>query len=349
MIDEKIAVGVVGLGKMGIAHMAILNAIDGTSIRAVAEQKYIIKRSVRTVMPSVHVYDDHEKMLSSEKLDAVYITAPTAAHVRIAEACLARGIDFFVEKPLGLRAADCVDLVAGASRPNVITMVGYCKHFVDTFAKAKELLSSGILGEPIYFTSSMYVSQLFSTGTGWRYKKESSGGGALNILGTHLVDLLLWFFGDVARVTGAVKSHYSSEVEDFAHAYLWFKRGLEGSLDVSWSVRNYRLPEIKIEVQCDGGVMSVSEDYLRYSLDSGGESIVLYKQDLFRGVPVYVGGAEYTLEDQHFIECVRSRRKSDLDVGYGHAVQLVTDAIYLSANKRRAVDICGTGTDVGRD
>jgi len=338
-MNDEINLGIVGLGKMGIAHMAILNTFEGASVRAVAEKQKLITKGIRSVLPAIALYDRYEEMLEKEPLDAVYITSPTSLHVQIAEACLARGLAIFVEKPLGLSGRESKHLVGLASEKQAVSMVGYCKHYVETFARARELLDGGALGKPVYLTSCMYVSQLFSRGSGWRYKKESSGGGVLNILATHLVDILVWFFGDISSVSCDMKSHYSSEVEDYAHAYFNFESGLAGSMDTSWSIRNYRLPEIRVEVQCENGMLAVTEDYVKYQTDSDGTHSTLYGQDLYSGVPIHVGGPEYAREDAHFLDCVRTRRRSDIDVAYGYRVQRVTDAMYESAESRTVVEL----------
>jgi predicted dehydrogenase len=220
------------------------------------------------------------------------------------------------------------------AKKNVVNMIGYSKRFIFTFEKAKEILSSGILGDLIYFNSTMYVSQLFSTGKGWRYKKTASGGGVLNTLAAHLVDLLLWFFGEVSFVQGHTKSFYSPEVEDFVHAYLKFESGLEGYLDSSWSVRNYRLPEIKIEIQGENGMLSVTEEHLKYYIDSEGRWYSFSKQDLYHGVDFDLGGPEYTLEDKHFVESVKNNNATSVGVYDGYKAQKLIEAIYLSSSRK---------------
>lgn len=338
-MSENIKAGVVGLGKMGVAHLAILNAIGGLTVIAIAEKQKLVRKAVGSVLSGVNLYSDYERMLGSEDLHAVFITAPTALHVGVAQACLERGLDLFVEKPLGLSGAEARHLPSLAAAGDAVAMVGYCKHFVETFREAKRVLEEGALGKPVFFSSHMYVSQLFTVGSGWRYKKESSGGGVLNILATHLVDLLLWFFGEVRSVNCSTRSHYSAEVEDFVHAYLDFEGGPSGSLDASWSVRGYRLPEIKIEVQCENGSLTVTDDFLKCNLDGDGSSRTLMKQDLFEPVEVYVGGAEYTREDRHFIECVKGRKTPETDIAYGYRVQAVTDAMYASAEAGGLVEV----------
>jgi len=337
-MDEQINIGVVGMGKMGILHTGILSSLDGVEVKAVADKQDLILSFIRGALPSIKTYKDYNEMVRKEDLDLIYIATSTSLHTRMAKDCVDRGMPFFVEKPLGISVDDCMPLLDAVKQQPVINMVGYCKHFVDTFRKAKEIIDSDALGDLIYFNSSMYVSQLFSKGKGWRYKKESSGGGVLNTLAAHLIDLLLWFFGDVALVNGNVKSYYSRDVEDFVHSYLLFESGLGGYLDTSWSVRNHRLPEITIEVQGENGMLVVTDDYVKIYLDKELSWTTYYKQDLYEGVDFDLGGPEYTIEDKHLIESIRNNRRTEIDVFDGFKVQKVIDAIYRSASDKHAVE-----------
>ena len=340
-MKKKVNVGIVGLGKMGILHMGVLNALDGVKVKAIAEKEKsnFILHGIKRFLPEVEVYSDCIKMLDKCDIDVVYITTPTKYHVTMAKDCLERGIPFFVEKPLGTSAKECEPLIEEAKKREIVNMVGYNRHFIDTFQKAKELLDSGIIGEPIYVQSHMYISQLFSKSKGWRYKKEESGGGVLNTFATHLVDVLTWFFGDIFSVFANAKSYYSKEVEDFIHSYIIFENGLEGYMDSSWSVRNYRLPEIKIEVEGENGSLMVTEDYIKYQLDSTNVIRTIYKQELYRGVEIDIGGPEYTKENAYMMEHVRMNKQTDLDIFYAYKVQTITDAIYESIEKKKQVDI----------
>jgi predicted dehydrogenase len=337
-MDEEINIGVIGMGKMGIMHIGILSSLDGVEVKAVVDKQDLILSFIRSALPSIKTYNDYNEMMKKENLNLIYIATSTSLHTKMAKDCVDCGIPFFVEKPLGISVDDCIPLLDAVTQQPVINMVGYCKRFVDTFRKAKEIIDSNALGDLIYFNSSMYVSQLFSKGKGWRYKKESSGGGVLNTLAAHLIDLLLWFFGDVALVNGNIKSYYSRDVEDFVHSYLLFESGLEGYLDTSWSVRNYRLPEIKIEMQGENGMLVATDDYVKIYLDGESRWTTHYKQDLYRGVDFDLGGPEYTLEDKHLIESIRNKRKTEIDVFDGFKVQKVIEAIYKSASDKRAVE-----------
>jgi predicted dehydrogenase len=204
--------------------------------------------------------------------------------------------------------------------------------------KAKEILDNNDLGKLIYFKSSMYVSQNFSKGKGWRYNKSKSGGGVLSTLATHIVDLLLWYFGDVSLLNGHTNSYYSNDVEDFVHSYFLFGSGLEGYLDASWSVRNYRLPEITIEIHGENGVLIVSNDFVKIYRDSDSKWNTYYKQDLYNGVYFDLGGPEYTKEDMHMVESVKNKTDTGLNVYDGLKVQKVVDGIYKSSTIKSSIE-----------
>ncbi|MEN6553751.1 MAG: Gfo/Idh/MocA family oxidoreductase [Methanobacterium sp.] len=337
-MDKNINVGIIGMGKMGILHTGILNSLDGANVKGVTEKQDLVLKPIRQLLPLIGTYNNYLDMIKNEDLDLIYITTPTSFHTNIALDCVDEGIPFFVEKPLGVSVDDCKPLIEAIQKKPVISMIGYSKRFTDTFLKAKGVIDSGVLGELIYFSSSMYISQLFSKGKGWRYKKEASGGGVLSTLAAHLIDLLIWFFGDVSFIEGNTKSYYSKDVEDFVHAYLLFKGGLEGYIDTSWSVRNYRLPEIKIEVHGEKGMLVVTDDYVKIYSDQDSRWETYYKQDLYEGVGFDLGGPEYTREDIHMIESVKQERASGLDIFDGFKAQKVVEGIYKSASTKSAVE-----------
>ncbi|MFO8009302.1 MAG: Gfo/Idh/MocA family oxidoreductase [Dehalococcoidia bacterium] len=340
---ETINVGLIGMGKMGILHGGILCSLDGVVPKSLADSETRLHKFVSGIMPQVNIYSDYHEMLEKEKLDLVYITTPTRMHPDMAEACADRGINFFVEKPLGISCEQCVPLLKKVRQKPVINMVGYCYHFIETFMRAKEIIEQNTIGDLIYLNSYSYISQALSLKGKHASDSVKETGGVLNQLATHLVDNLLWLFGDVAEVQGSVKSYYSTDVEDFAHAHLRFESGLEGYLDTSWSLRGYRLPEIRIEVEGAKGKLTVTESYVRTYLDKTGDWVTNYNQDLYQGVVIDVGGPFFTREDQHMVTSVMTGTNTGLDVEYAYRVQMVTDAIYESANTGRRTEVSSFG------
>jgi predicted dehydrogenase len=331
-------VAVVGIGKMGLLHAGIMNAMDGVELCGICDSSKFLLGFAKS-LKNVSTHDDFKKMLDEAKPDAVVITTPVHLHVPMAMECVERGIAFFLEKPLSIKSSDADALVEAVEKKNIATMVGYMMRYVETFQKAKEIIDSGVLGEVINFNSAIYVAQLFKTGKGWRYNKNESGGGVVIGQATHLIDLLKWYFDEVEYVSAHTKNWYSQEVEDFAHAHFEFANGVSGWMDSSWSVRHHRLLEITIQVNAANGNLVVNDDQVKMYLDldfNGHHAgwTIFNRPDLFEGVEFDVGGPQYTKQDKDFIEAIRSGKEIESDIKNAHEVQQIVDAIYSSAEKR---------------
>lgn len=329
-------IGIVGLGKMGLLHAGILNSLDGVKITAIAEKENLIANYVKNSISDVNIYEDYDKMLESEKLDLAYITTPISSHLPVASSCIRNDTNFFIEKPLTKNLEESKTLCTELKKSSLIHSVGYNRRFTDTFSKVKSFLDNKILGDVFDVKSSMYVSNVFSKSSGWRSKKNMSGGGALLDLGSHLVDLLLWYFGSISSVSGEIKSVYSDEVEDFAHMKIEFVNKINAELDTSWSVKGYRLPEINLEIRGTNGNLRVNEDFIKIELINSvpeleNTSTTVYKQSLYSGVPIDIGGTEYTKEDMYVVDCVKEKKQSFLNVFEASKTQSVIQSMYEAA------------------
>ena len=331
-------VAVIGVGKMGLLHTGIMNALEGIELVGICDSsKFLLGLAKNMISASTHV--DHNEMLDKVFPDAVIIATPVFLHIPMALDCANRGIPFFLEKPLSITSSDAEGLVEVNNQKNLTTMTGYMMRYVDTFQKAKSILDSGVLGEVINFNSSIYVEQLFKPGKGWRYEKERAGGGVVIGQATHLIDLLHWYFGKVEHVTGHTRNWYSQNVEDFAHAHFEFSSGVTGWMDSSWSVRHHRLLEISIRINAVNGTLEVSDDAVNLYLDStsNGHNIgwtKYLKPDLFEGVEFDVGGPQYTKQDRAFLNAIQTGENVESDVQNAYEIQKIVDAIYYSAERQ---------------
>ena len=344
MPSTPLRVGVIGFGKMGLLHASIANGLGISQLTAAADPTAGLLDSLKRLKPQIAIYEDYERMLSAEALDAVFITSPTHLHSPMAFACVQKGLPFLVEKPLSPRTSESAALRSALQKTRVTNAVGYMARHIDTFRKARELVASGAMGRLIHLQATMYVAQLFRTGEGWRYDPKYSGGGVLITQNSHLVDLLLWIFGPVAGVTGHVKRWYSKEVDDFAHAILEFKSGLTGFMDTSWSIRHHRTVDLSIAVHGENGNLQVTDDDVRLFLDTAAAGYaegwsVWQKPDLFEGVTLDVGGPEYTRQDEQFLRAVAAGQAVECDVESALRVQRVIEAIYESAASRRSISL----------
>ena len=331
-------IGIIGLGRMGLMHAALFNSLSDSKVVAVADPSHFPSKPLGIINPSIKVFQDAEKMLNDTILDGVLISSPVSSHIPLSLLCAERNIPFLLEKPISINADEALPLISKLEKNKITNMMGYVYRFLDSFVKGKEILDSGSLGNIQKISAHIYISQLFQKGKGWRYDPKLSGGGVLISLGSHVIDLLTWYFGKVNRVVGKVKSVYSSGIDDFAHLIMEHNSQNTSILDCSWSVRFKRKIDVKIDILGDNGALIVSEDsillYLdRKTKDYNSGKTFYNANDLFRPVPLDIGTPKFTFQNNHFLNSIRGKTNASPDIKQGFHVQQIVDAGYKSSKE----------------
>lgn len=339
---NKLKVGIIGTGKMGLLHAGIFNNLEWSVISAISEKKKIISKVLKKYLSGVNVYQDYEEMLEKEDLDIAVVTTPVFLHKKMIEDAMRHNLNIFVEKPLTTSGSECRSILSKQYEKR--TMVGYCRRFMGTYNLAKKIIENSDLGNVNNFHSHLFVGWVFNQGKGWLYNPETSGGGVLMDLGSHAIDLFHYLFGDIKTVHAFGESIFNKEVEDYVSVNMHLKNVPLGSLQVSWSIRNYRLPEFRIEIHLDEGTIIVTEKYVNIYSEKDVGSIkkgwnTYYKQNLTKNIPIDLGGPEYTLEDLHFLNCILENKKTLCDFREAAKTNFVIDKIYSSIKKERVEQI----------
>jgi predicted dehydrogenase len=313
----KLRVAVVGLGKMGLVHSSILNVLPRVQLVAVCEKNGMIRKFSKKLFSGVEVVDDAGK-LSAFDLDAVYVTTPIPSHFSIVKTVLSDEIvsNVFVEKTLCQTYEESKLLCDLVRNNGGVNMVGYLRRFYVTFGKARSLLSERAIGDPLSFRAYAYSSDFYRT------QELASRGGVLRDLGCYAIDLALWFFKDVrvdSRTSARPSQQVSNEMVSFGSLG---DNGLAGHFDISWSVPNYRMPEIGFLVKGTEGEVLVNDDKVELK-PKVGDSVVWYRHDLSDGVPFCLGLPEYYREDSHFINSILNRETANPDFSVASDVDRV--------------------------
>lgn len=139
---------------------------------------------------------DYHDLLGRDDIDIVTVAVPDKLHCPISCEFLRAGINVLCEKPLALSREDCVKIINAQRESGAKFMVGQICRFTPSFEMAKQIISSGDIGE-IYFAESEYAHDYSSFLETWRAEPERHGviGG-----GCHAVDLLRWLVGDPREV-----------------------------------------------------------------------------------------------------------------------------------------------------
>jgi len=307
-----IKVVVIGLGRMGISHAAIVNTHPDVDFVGMCDASRFILNTLRQYMPTP-CFADYREMLKKTQPDCVIIATPTSSHMSILREVMEQGRHVFVEKPFGVSLADGHQLVDLAAQKHLVNQVGYHLRFVAAFMEAKRLLDKGAIGEVYHVTSETYGPLVLAESSNWRGKK-TEGGGCLYDYASHAINLVNYFIGMPDAVGGTVlKKIYSREVEDAVYATLAFDNGCTGQLAVNWSDETHRKMTNQVTLIGTLGKIVVDRQECRIYLrrKRSFEDLVpgwniKYTTELTKPVWYYLRGEEYSAQIEYFIERVKA-------------------------------------------
>jgi 1,5-anhydro-D-fructose reductase (1,5-anhydro-D-mannitol-forming) len=177
--------------------------------------------------------------LAQSDATAVYICTPVFLHASQTIAALTAGRDVLCEKPMATKFADAIDMQSTAKSTGRILGIAYYRRLYPKVARAKELIESGAIGQPVFAEATAH--DWFDPRDGfraWLTDPKLAGGGPLYDTACHRIDLLNYLFGKPVRISG----HFSTlvhpiAVEDNATVLIDYDSGVRGLVDVRWHSR----------------------------------------------------------------------------------------------------------------
>lgn len=302
---KKIAL--IGVGKMGMSHLAIANMTPGIEVAAICDTSKPLLRILEK-NTKFKCYSDYKKMIDEVSLDGIMINVPNAFHLDIAKYCIEKGIHIFVEKPLTLSYADSKALVELAKKRGVKGQVGYVNRFHQIFQRVKYLLEQNVIGKVTSYTGRMVGGVILKdNSSGWR-NDYSKGGGCLFDYGPHCFDLSTYLFGtDVEVKSSVLKKVFSTNVDDIVYSILVHGNDIVGLNYINWSDSSVRKASINFEiVGTNGKILAnrqefsifLSEDNEAKSLKKGWNQF--YITDENTDVPYYLRGEDFSRQLESF-------------------------------------------------
>ena len=139
----------------------------------------------------LHVYETLDELLSDAEVELVTIAVPNNFHKPLSIACLKAGKNVICEKPVTMNAQELAEIIAVANETGKLFTVHQNRRWDKDYRIVKEVLDSGIIGEPYYIESRVQGSR--GAMHGWRgYKKN--GGGMVYDWAVHLIDQMVMLF-----------------------------------------------------------------------------------------------------------------------------------------------------------
>ena len=307
-----IRAAIIGLGKMGMSHAAILGGLPNVELVAACDMDSLLQSAFKK-LTKIQMYTDYKKMIEEVKPDCVYVVTPTKLHYDMVMFALEHGCHVFCEKPFALTVEQGEKMVAMAKAKGLVNQVGYHNRYIGTFNEMKRLLAEGVIGKPFHFMGEAYGPVVLkSKGGTWRSDKKN-GGGCIEDYAAHVLNLINYVTGSnrVDCKGTQMPSIFSNEVDDAVYGSLYLANGLKGQISVNWSDDTVRKMTTSIKIEGDGGKLEadattlkiyVKEDKPKYGLNKGWN--FKYITDVTPLVDFNLRGEEYTAETQAFINSI---------------------------------------------
>ena len=236
-----IRIGVIGVG-FGAKVQAPAFQDEGFEVVAICSRREERAREAAASLGIPHAYTDYRKMLEQPDLDAVSIVTPPNLHHEMTAAALDGGKHVLCEKPFAMDEAEARAMLDKARGTSLTAMVAHEFRFAPARAYVKELVEQGYIGGFQNASVTLFMRggpPGGRPGFDWR-QQYSYGGGQLGGLGSHYIDCLRDWFGDVASVSGRVftpegAAHGADTSDDAFGVLMTFANGGWGSVTANFA------------------------------------------------------------------------------------------------------------------
>ncbi|WP_108989097.1 Gfo/Idh/MocA family protein [Streptomyces coelicoflavus] len=210
MVDA-LGVAVVGFGWMGRVHTQAYARVRHhyphlplrPELVAVAEEVPGRAEEAAERFGFASATRDWREVAADPRVHAVSITAPNFLHREIAVAMAGAGKHIWIEKPVGLTAADARAVADAVAEAGVQGSVGFNYRNAPAVEAARDLIAAGEIGTVTHVRIRLF-SDYAAHPEGaltWRFERERGGSGVLGDLASHGADLARFLLGEIASLT----------------------------------------------------------------------------------------------------------------------------------------------------
>jgi predicted dehydrogenase/nucleoside-diphosphate-sugar epimerase len=202
-------------------------------------------------------YDRIEELLEDSEIQAVAATIPNQFHADVVKAAADAGKHIFMEKPLAVYPETCRELGQYCRERGVILQVGHQLRREPVFREIKRIVEDGSLGRPLN-AQAVYTLDRRARDD-WRRDAKSCPGGSMEQLGAHIIDVLIYLFGNPVDTEGWAENIPTvSDSLDWGCVMMTFNNDIHAAVSTSFSSPQY----LRLEIHFDGGTLATDGNIL---------------------------------------------------------------------------------------
>lgn len=360
-----VKVGIIGASFAKRAYLPALAVIPEVEVIAISSARKASAQSAAELFGIANVYDSWQQMLSSHKFDLVCIATPPNLHAPMSIAAMEHGADVLCEKPMAMSVSEAKKMLTTAVRLGRRHMVNHEMRFNPNRRKAQKLIKEGKLGivrhAHVVSISSSWANPTSRPKGDW-WSLAEAGGGRLGANGSHQIDLLRWWLGEVKSVCGETLTmipdrfdEYTGELwtataDDVVHFMLYTEHNILATVFIS-SVARHNFGNHTQVFGSEGTILISNEDERLLYAEGDGPFRDISEADpnaRLPGINQSVWEVSTVGAIKEFIRAIWEDRplREGATFHDGLAVQRIMDAIRTSSNEKRWITV-GQGDERG--
>jgi predicted dehydrogenase len=318
------------LSTANIGRAAVIPAIQDSDheVTAVASRDPDRAREFADEVGIDRAYGDYGDLLDDGDLDAVYNPLPNALHAEWTKRAADRGLDVLCEKPLGVDAAEAVEMGEHCEAAGVTLMEAFMYRYHPRTERVEAVVAEelgDVRGVEATFQFPLRRSDDI------RLDPELAGGSLMDV-GCYAVNAARTLLGEPDRVLGTVHDSRGCGVETHASGILAYDDGASARISSSFDTRDLQ----RYRVEAENGSL-VAESAFVPRGDDGVE--IEYEVDGRHVVETFEAVDQYRREVEHFADCVARDLSPRTDATEAARNMRVIDALYESADRSAAVPV----------
>jgi predicted dehydrogenase len=306
--------GVIGGGAIAQGtYLPILRDKRGVELTAIVDLDDKLAARLKSEFGAKEHARNYREILHS--VDAAIICLPNFLHGPVAKDFLRCKVNVLCEKPLALSSSDVNEMIAVADQEEVLLYPAHIRRFYWSSKEVKKILRTGLLGDLRSIEAEEGEVFDWPTLSGFFFDKMKSGGGVLIDMGSHVLDLLLWWLDMYPLETFYADDDYGG-VEADAKLDMMF----DGNIGVSVQLSRLRNLQNRIRLEfTEGTVTYRTEDFNRITVESKVGKISSMSSDCAISFEKYF---EAMIDD--FLLCVRESKRPTVDpTEVLHSIRLI--------------------------
>ena len=254
-------VGFIGTGHIATFHSKMLRRSGVDMVRGGCFDIDRTRAETFAQASGSSVMNSEQEVIDSS--DVVYICTWTSEHERLVSMCIAAGVPYFCEKPLGVNLASAASMHRQATQAGLTHQCGLILRRSPAYLWAKELIDDPKAGAPmaVVFRDDQFIPIQGHYNSTWRADVNKAGAGTLLEHSIHDVDMLRFLIGDISAVSArATYTHQLDGIDDVVAASVQFANGAVGTLTTIWHDNLSRSSLRHVEIFCANRTIMISGD-----------------------------------------------------------------------------------------